>query len=176
MYRDELKEGAYRQLGVNDLAFGIDISGVAASGEAKRRSIERTIATVESKRRKCIDGMARIVKWAYRRVLKKEVEFAIKAQDILSLSLTDKAGIANTSVANGTMSVFTAIEFLGIATSEEEIELIKSDLLYKEKLVAILTALASITREEELKVKVDSMTTELLAELGLKEAEEKEGE
>ena len=70
------------------------------------------------------------------------------------------------------MSVDTAIEFIGINESKKEMELIKSNLQHQEKIVNILSILANITREEELKVQVDNLTTELMKELGIEVKEE----
>lgn len=172
VHKEDIKNDIYKQLGVNDLAFGIETNGAVASGEAKRRSLERTIATVESKRLKCIKGIKEIVKWGYKRVLKQEVDLEIKTQEILSLSLTEKITIACQAVASGIMSVDTAIEFIGINESKKEMELIKSNLQHQEKIVNILSILANITREEELKVQVDNLTTELMKELGIEVKEE----
>lgn len=166
LHKEDIKNDIYKQLGINDLAFGIDIGGSIASGEAKRRSLERTIATIESKRNKCIDGIVNIVIWGHER-LGRSIDFKIKPQDILSLSLTEKISIACQAVTAGVMSVCSAIEFLGINANEEELEGIQSDLNYKEKLVAILSTLSSISRESSLKEKVDEMTVELMNELGI---------
>jgi len=100
LHKEDIKNDIYKQLGVNDLAFGIDLGGSISSGEAKRRSLERTIATVESKRSKCITGIKNIILWGYKKLKGEEIDLQIEAQDILSLSLTEKMAIVVQGIQN----------------------------------------------------------------------------
>nr|DAU56562.1 MAG TPA: portal protein [Caudoviricetes sp.] len=174
LHKEDIKNDIYKQLGVNDLAFGIDLGGSISSGEAKRRSLERTIATVESKRTKCITGIKNIILWGYKKLKGKEIDLQIEAQDILSLSLTEKMAIVVQGIQNNVMSLETAIKFLGILgkDTDKEIALIKANVGYQEKLINILNILAGITREEELQVKVDELSKDIMKDLGLEVKEE----
>ena len=174
LHKEDIKNDIYKQLGVNDLAFGIDLGGSIASGEAKRRSLERTIATVESKRSKCITGIKNIVLWGYRKLKGMDIDLQIEAQDILSLSLTEKMGIVVQGIQNNLMSLETAIKFLGILgkNADEEIELIKTNVAYQEKLINIMNTLAGITREEQLQVKLEELSKDIMKDLGLEVKEE----
>ena len=174
LHKEDIKDDIYKQLGVNDLAFGIDLGGSIASGEAKRRSLERTIATVESKRSKCITGIKNIVLWGYRKLKGMDIDLQIEAQDILSLSLTEKMGIVVQGIQNNLMSLETAIKFLGILgkNADEEIELIKTNVAYQEKLINIMNTLAGITREEQLQVKLEELSKDIMKDLGLEVKEE----
>ena len=174
LHKEDIKNDIYKQLGVNDLAFGIDLGGSISSGEAKRRSLERTIATVESKRSKCITGIKNIILWGYRKLKGQEIDLQIEAQDILSLSLTEKMAIVVQGIQNNVMSLETAIKFLGILGKEadEEITLIKTNVTYQEKLINILNILAGITREEELQVKLEELSKDIMKDLGLEVKEE----
>lgn len=174
LHKEDIKNDIYKQLGVNDLAFGIDLGGSISSGEAKRRSLERTIATVESKRSKCITGIKNIILWGYKKLKGKEIDLQIEAQDILSLSLTEKMAIVVQGIQNNVMSLETAIKFLGILgkDTDKEIALIKANVGYQEKLINILNILAGITREEELQVKVDELSKDIMKDLGLEVKEE----
>lgn len=174
LHKEDIKNDIYKQLGVNDLAFGIDLGGSISSGEAKRRSLERTIATVESKRSKCITGIKNIILWGYRKLKGQEIDLQIEAQDILSLSLTEKMAIVVQGIQNNVMSLETAIKFLGILgkDTDKEITLIKANVGYQEKLINILNILAGITREEELQVKVDELSKNIMKDLGLEVKEE----
>ena len=174
LHKEDIKNDIYKQLGVNDLAFGIDLGGSIASGEAKRRSLERTIATVESKRAKCITGIKNIILWGYKKLKGQEIDLEIEAQDILSLSLTEKMAIVVQGIQNNVMSLETAIKFLGILgkNAEEEIELIKTNVAYQEKLINIMNTLAGITREEQLQVKIEELSKDIMKDLGLEVKEE----
>ena len=174
LQRENLQNDAYKQLGVNDLAFGIDLGGSISSGEAKRRSLERTIATVESKRSKCIIGIKNIILWGYKKLKGQEIDLEIEAQDILSLSLTEKMVIVVQGIQNNVMSLETAIKFLGILgkNADEEIELIKTNIAYQEKLINIMNTLAGITREEQLQVKLEELSKDIMKDLGLEVKEE----
>lgn len=174
LQRENLQNDAYKQLGVNDLAFGIDLGGSISSGEAKRRSLERIIATVESKRTKCITGIKNIILWGYKKLKGKEIDLQIEAQDILSLSLTEKMAIVVQGIQNNLMSLETAIKFLGILgkNADEEIALIKTNIAYQEKLINIMNTLASITREEALQVKLEELSKDIMKDLGLEVKEE----
>lgn len=174
LHKEDIKNDIYKQLGVNDLAFGIDLGGSISSGEAKRRSLERTIATVESKRSKCITGIKNIILWGYKKLKGKEIDLQIEAQDILSLSLTEKMAIVVQGIQNNVMSLETAIKFLGILgkDTDKEIALIKANVGYQEKLINILNILAGITREEELQVKLEELSKDIMKDLGLEVKEE----
>lgn len=174
LHKEDIKNDIYKQLGVNDLAFGIDLGGSIASGEAKRRSLERTIATVESKRSKCITGIKNIVLWGYRKLKGMDIDLQIEAQDILSLSLTEKMVIVVQGIQNNLMSLETAIKFLGILGKDtnEELTKIKANVMYQEKLINIMNTLASITREEQLQVKLEELSSEIMKDLGLEVKEE----
>lgn len=174
LHKEDIKNDIYKQLGVNDLAFGIDLGGSISSGEAKRRSLERTIATVESKRSKCITGIKNIILWGYKKLKGQEIDLQIEAQDILSLSLTEKMAIIVQGIQNNVMSLETAIKFLGILgkDTDKEIALIKGNVGYQEKLINILNTLAGITREEELQVKLEELSKDIMKDLGLEVKEE----
>ena len=174
LHKEDIKNDIYKQLGVNDLAFGIDLGGSIASGEAKRRSLERTIATVESKRSKCITGIKNIVLWGYRKLKGMDIDLQIEAQDILSLSLTEKMTIVVQGIQNNLMSLETAIKFLGILgkNADEEIDLIKTNVAYQEKLINIMNTLAGITREEQLQVRMEELSKDIMKDLGLEVKEE----
>lgn len=174
LHKEDIKNDIYKQLGVNDLAFGIDLGGSISSGEAKRRSLERTVATVESKRSKCITGIKNIILWGYKKLKGEEIDLQIEAQDILSLSLTEKMAIVVQGIQNNVMSLETAIKFLGILgkDTDEEIALIKANVGYQEKLINIMNILAGITREEELQVKLEELSKDIMKDLGLEVKEE----
>lgn len=174
LQRENLQNDAYKQLGVNDLAFGIDLGGSISSGEAKRRSLERIIATVESKRVKCITGIKNIILWGYKKLKGIDINLQIETQDILSLSLTEKMAIVVLGIQNNVMSLETAIKFLGILgkNADEEIELIKTNIAYQEKLINIMNTLAGITREEQLQVKLEELSKDIMKDLGLEVKEE----
>lgn len=174
LHKEDIKNDIYKQLGVNDLAFGIDLGGSIASGEAKRRSLERTIATVESKRAKCITGIKNIILWGYKKLKGQEIDLQIEAQDILSLSLTEKMAIVVQGIQNNVMSLEIAIKFLGILGKDidEEIALIKANVGYQEKLINIMNTLAGITREEQLQVKIEELSKDIMKDLGLEVKEE----
>ena len=169
LHKEDIKNDIYKQLGVNDLAFGIDLGGSISSGEAKRRSLERTIATVESKRSKCITGIKNIILWGYKKLKGQEIDLEIEAQDILSLSLTEKMAIVVQGIQNNLMSLETAIKFLGILgkNADEEIKLIKTNIAYQEKLMNIMNTVAGITREEQLQVKLEELSKDIMKDLGL---------
>ena len=174
LHKEDIKNDIYKQLGVNDLAFGIDLGGSISSGEAKRRSLERTIATVESKRTKCITGIKNIILWGYKKLKGKEIDLQIKTQDILSLSLTEKMAIVVQGIQNNLISLETAIKFLGILGEEpdKQIGSIKTNITYQEKLINIMNILAGITREEQLQVKLEELSKDIMKDLGLEVKEE----
>lgn len=174
LHKEDIKNDVYKQLGVNDLAFGIDLGGSIASGEAKRRSLERTIATVESKRSKCITGIKNIVLWGYKKLKGIDIDLQIEAQDILSLSLTEKMAIVVQGIQYNVMSLETAVKFLGILGEEadKQIGSIKTNITYQEKLINIMNMLAGITREEQLQVKLEELSKDIMKDLGLEVKEE----
>ena len=174
LQRENLQNDAYKQLGVNDLAFGIDLGGSISSGEAKRRSLERIIATVESKRIKCITGIKNIILWGYKKLKGQDIDLQIEVQDILSLSLTEKMIIVVQGIQNNLMSLETAIKFLGLLGEkpDKEIGSIKTNITYQEKLINIMNILAGITREEQLQVKLEELSKDIMKDLGLEVKEE----
>lgn len=174
LQRENLQNDAYKQLGVNDLAFGIDLGGSISSGEAKRRSLERIIATVESKRVKCITGIKNIILWGYKKLKGIDIDLQIETQDILSLSLTEKMAIVVQGIQNNLMSLETAIKFLGLLGEkpDKEIGSIKTNITYQEKLINIMNILAGITREEQLQVKLEELSKDIMKDLGLEVKEE----
>lgn len=174
LQRENLQNDAYKQLGVNDLAFGIDLGGSISSGEAKRRSLERIIATVESKRVKCITGIKNIILWGYKKLKGQDIDLQIEVQDILSLSLTEKMVIVVQGIQNNLMSLETAIKFLGLLGEkpDKEIGSIKTNITYQEKLINIMNILAGITREEQLQVKLEELSKDIMKDLGLEVKEE----
>lgn len=174
LQRENLQNDAYKQLGVNDLAFGIDLGGSISSGEAKRRSLERIIATVESKRVKCITGIKNIILWGYKKLKGQDIDLQIEVQDILSLSLTEKMVIVVQGIQNNLMSLETAIKFLGLLGEkpDKEIGSIKTNITYQEKLINIMNILAGITREEQLQVKLQELSKDIMKDLGLEVKEE----
>lgn len=174
LQRENLQNDAYKQLGVNDLAFGIDLGGSISSGEAKRRSLERIIATVESKRVKCITGIKNIILWGYKKLKGQDIDLQIEVQDILSLSLTEKMVIVVQGIQNNLMSLETAIKFLGLLGEkpDKEIGSIKTNITYQEKLINIMNILVGITREEQLQVKLQELSKDIMKDLGLEVKEE----
>lgn len=166
-HRKILVDDIYRQTGVNDLAFGISIDGTVASGEAKRRSLERVIATVLSKREKCIEAFKKMIVWAYERLGEKAESVEVIGQDILSLSLSEKINIVVSAIQNNLMSLETAVDFLGLQNNktDEEIAKIKNNLDYKIKEIQLLQQLESAARDERLQKEVENITEELINEL-----------
>lgn len=166
-HRKTLVDEIYKQTGVNDLAFGISIDGAIASGEAKRRSLERVISTVSGKRYKCIDAIKLMIEWAFQRTGQKEKEIQITAQDILNLSLNEKITIVVSAISNDLMSLESAIEFLGLQEKkvEEEMQKIKQNIGYKIKELNVIKELEAVSRDERLQKEVENITEELIKEL-----------
>ena len=77
-------------------------------------------------------------------------------------------------IQNNVMSLETAIKFLGILgkDTDKEIELIKTNVAYQEKLINIMNILAGITREEQLQVKLEELSKDIMKDLGLEVKEE----
>lgn len=165
-HRKELVDDIYKQTGVNDLAFGISIDGAVASGEAKRRSLERVLSTVMSKRDKCLTKIKKLLIWALERTGNSQ-EIEINAQDILSLSLSEKIMIVIGAIQNNLMSLETAIKFLGLEKdkTDDEIKNIKKNLDYKIKEIGALQKLESVSRDERLQKQVETMTDELIKDI-----------
>ena len=92
----------------------------------------------------------------------------------MSLSLTEKMAIVVQGIQNNLMSLETAIKFLGVLgkDTDEEIAKIKANVMYQEKLINIMNTLASITREEQLQVKLEELSSEIMKDLGLEVKEE----
>ncbi|MDY4011380.1 MAG: hypothetical protein SOY60_06910 [Fusobacterium gastrosuis] len=166
-HRKTLVDEIYKQTGVNDLAFGVSVDGAIASGEAKRRSLERIISTVSGKRHKCIKVIKKMLEWAIKRTSKKDIKIDITAQDILTLSLSEKINIVVSALQNDLMSLETSIEFIGLQNNDisEEIQRIKQNMNYKTKELNILQQLENIARDERLQKEVENITEELITEL-----------
>ena len=77
-------------------------------------------------------------------------------------------------IQNNVMSLETAIKFLGLLGEKEDKEIgsIKTNISYQEKLINILNILAGITREEQLQVKLEELSKDIMKDLGLKVKEE----
>ena len=168
-HKTDIVNEAYKMLAVNDLAFGVNVEGAIASGEAKKRSLERTLATVESKRSNCIAGMLEVANWCLGMKEQAGEKLEITAQEILSISTVERVSIACMAVAQGIMSVETAIEYIGIVQddTEGEAKKVKLGILSQEKMVNMLNVLAGIQHEEDMAKAVDDMSAKLIAELGL---------
>ena len=72
-------------------------------------------------------------------------------------------------IQNNVMSLETAIKFLGILGEkpDKEIGSIKTNISYQEKLINIMNILAGITREEQLQVKLEELSKDIMKDLGL---------
>ena len=92
----------------------------------------------------------------------------------MSLSLTEKMAIVVQGIQNNVMSLETAIKFLGLLGEKKDVEIgsIKTNISYQEKLINILNILAGITREEQLQVKLEELSSEIMKDLGLEVKEE----
>lgn len=166
-HKKNIVDDIYRQLGVNDLAFGISIDGAVASGEAKIRSLERVLSTVISKRNKCINGLVDITKNLIKRLENRDIEIEIVGQDILNLSLTEKINIVVQAVSNNLMSLESAISFLNIQNGDytTEIDDIKKSQGYRQKELELLQMLVNTSRDERLQQQAENITGELIKEL-----------
>lgn len=172
--RDNYMYQIYQATGTNEQAFGIDKNG-AASGESKIRSMERTLAAVETKRNKIIRAYEKIVKWGYAYLGKEEsLDFTLQCKEIISLSTAEKVNIANTAITAGIMSLEAAVDYINLTeiTTEEELERIKSDLAYRTKLLDLLEKLKQIDTEGKLDKSIQEQVDKLIEEFGLNEDDE----
>lgn len=168
--RENIIRNVYISTGTNDLAFGISLEGGAVSGESKRRSLERTLSTVETKRNRVFKAYEKATKWAYRYVYGKELEdLRITGKEIISLSMAEKVDIASKNLMAGIMSIESAIEYVNISdlTTDEELSKIKNNLKYKNELLDILEKILRIDSENEVNNQVKNMAAELYKELSL---------
>lgn len=175
-HRENIMEQIYQNTGTNEQAFGLNKNGnAAASGEAKRRDMERTISTVASKRDKVLIGLEKIVKWGYSQLNNNaELDIKISGKDILSLGAGEKIIIAVQAVTTGLMSIESAIKYINISDvdTDEEIKRIRQDLTYKTKLIEALSMLLQYDTEERIAGSIKKEAEELMKELGLDEKEE----
>lgn len=172
--RDNYLYQIYQATGTNEQAFGIDKNG-AASGESKIRSMERTLAAVETKRNKIIRAYEKIVKWGYAYLGKEEdLDFTLQCKEIISLSRSEKVNIANTAITAGIMSLEAAVDYINLTeiTTEEEMERIKSDLAYRTKLLDLLEKLKQIDTDGKLDKSIQEHVDSLIEEFGLNEDDE----
>lgn len=169
LHRQNLIEQVYQQTGTNEQVFGLNKNGSSASGEAKRRDLERAISTVLSKRDKALVGLEKMFKWGYRKVFGKEIELLLTGKDILSLSFLEKIDIVSKGILSGVMSMETAIKFLNMTNSsyEDEIQKIKKEPKNLKALIDNLVSLNNIVTDERLSNYVKTMVNELVEELEL---------
>lgn len=165
--KEKYLQKIYNSLGVNEVAFGNLQTG--ASGEALRRGLERTIATVEAKRDKALKALENVLVAAYKMVYKKDMQLSLKGEDLLTLGMDIKSDIAIKCVAGGIMSLETALKFLNLqdVEIEQEIEKIKSSVDYKTKLANILNVVGNVGDTAELQKIGENLSAEIIKELGL---------
>jgi len=169
-HRAYILEQIYQNTGTNEQAFGLNKTGTA-SGEAKRRDMERTIATVVAKRDRIFTGLEKVIKWGYQELHGTELDIVISGKDILALGVAEKILIAVQGITAGILSVETAIRYINISDVdvEEELQRIKSELSYREKLIQSLQILQQIDMEERVAGLIKTQADELVKELGLDE-------
>ncbi|MDK4517114.1 hypothetical protein MVQ18_10200 [Fusobacterium necrophorum] len=169
-HRANILEQIYQNTGTNEQAFGLNKTGTA-SGEAKRRDMERTIATVVAKRDRILTGLEKVIKWGYQELHGTELDIVISGKDILALGVAEKILIAVQGITAGILSVKTAIRYINISDVdvEEELQRIKSELSYREKLIQSLQILQQIDMEERVAGLIKTQADELVKELGLDE-------
>lgn len=169
-HRANILEQIYQNTGTNEQAFGLNKTGTA-SGEAKRRDMERTIATVVAKRDRIFTGLEKVIKWGYQELHGTELDIVISGKDILALGVAEKILIAVQGITAGILSVETAIRYINISDVdvEEELQRIKSELSYREKLIQSLQILQQIDMEERVAGLIKTQADELVKELGLDE-------
>lgn len=173
-HRENILEQIYQNTGTNEQAFGLNKNGSAASGEAKRRDMERTISTVIAKRDKILVGLEKITRWGYAQLNNNaDLEIRISGRDILSLGVGEKILIAVQAVSNGMMSIESAIKYINISdvNTDEEVKRIQQDLTYRTKLIEALSTLLQYDTEERIAGRIKQETDELIKELGLDEKE-----
>ena len=170
-HRTGIVEQIYIATGTNEQAFGLNKNGIPASGEAKRRDLERIISTVITKRDRVFAGFEKIIKWGYSAIYNSELDITISGKDILSLGVGEKIIIAAQGITSGILSVESAIKYVNIGNVDidEEIERLKSDLAYKTKLIEALQTLSQLDTEERVAGLIKKQADELMEELGLNE-------
>jgi len=170
-HRTGIIEQIYIATGTNEQAFGLNKNGTPASGEAKRRDLERIISTVITKRDRVFAGFEKIIKWGYSAIYNGELDITISGKDILSLGVGEKIIIAAQGITSGILSVESAIKYVNIGNVDidEEIERLKSDLAYKTKLIEALQTLSQLDTEERVAGLIKKQADELMEELGLNE-------
>ena len=170
-HRTGIVEQIYIATGTNEQAFGLNKNGTAASGEAKRRDLERIISTVITKRDRVFSGFEKIVKWGYSIIHNSELDITISGKDILSLGVGEKIIIAVQGITSGILSIESAIKYVNIGDVDinEEMTRLKSDLAYKTKLIEALQTLSQLDTEERVAGLIKKQADELMEELGLNE-------
>ena len=170
-HRTGIVEQIYIATGTNEQAFGLNKNGTAASGEAKRRDLERIISTVITKRDRVFSGFEKIIKWGYSIIYNGELDITISGKDILSLGVGEKIIIAAQGITSGILSVESAIRYVNIGNVDidEEMTRLKSDLAYKTKLIEALQTLSQLDTEERVAGLIKKQADELIEELGLNE-------
>ena len=170
-HRTGIVEQIYIATGTNEQAFGLNKNGTAASGEAKRRDLERIISTVITKRDRVFSGFEKIVKWGYSIIHNSELDITISGKDILSLGVGEKIIIAVQGITSGILSIESAIKYVNIGDVDidEEMTRLKSDLAYKTKLIEALQTLSQLDTEERVAGLIKKQADELIEELGLNE-------
>ncbi|KXA13319.1 hypothetical protein HMPREF3206_01461, partial [Fusobacterium equinum] len=172
-HRKNIIEQVYQNTGTNEQAFGLNKNGSSASGEAKRRDMERTISTVVAKRDRVFTGFEKVIKWGYQELYHQELEVIITGKDILSLGVGEKIVIAVQGISSGILSIESAIKYVNIAdiNVEDEVRRVKTDLSYRTKLIESLRILQEIDTEERVAGLLKKQGDELIKELGLDEEE-----
>lgn len=173
LHRTNILNQIYQDTGTNEQAFGLNKNGIAASGEAKKRDLERTLSTVLAKRDKVFVGFEKVIKWGYRTIHNSELQITITGKDLLTLSLGEKMQIVVQGISTGVLSLESAVRFLNMTnvSVEEEIEKIKSDLGYRKKLIEVLQVLNQIDTENRVAGIIQKQLDETLKELDLDEEE-----
>ena len=170
-HRTGIIEQIYIATGTNEQAFGLNKNGTPASGEAKRRDLERIISTVITKRDRVFAGFEKIIKWGYSAIYNDELDITISGKDILSLGVGEKIIIAAQGITSGILSIESAIKYVNVADVDitEEIKRLKNDLAYKTKLIEALQTLSQLDTEERVAGLIKKQADELMEELGLNE-------
>lgn len=166
LHRQNLIEQVYQQTGTNEQVFGLNLNG-SASGEAKKRDLERVISTVSSKRDKALVGLEKVMRWLYRNISGNDTEIVLTGKDILTLSFLEKIEIVTKGLSGGVMSLETAVKFLNITSKslEDELAEIKKSPQSIRALVDNLNILNTMTTDNRVNDYVTQMTEELIKEL-----------
>ena len=171
IHRTGIFDQIYIATGTNEQAFGLNKNGIPASGEAKRRDLERIISTVITKRDRVFVGFEKIIKWGYSTIYNGELDITISGKDILSLGVGEKIIIAVQGITSGILSIESAIKYVNIGdiNINEEMARLKNDLAYKTKLIEALQTLSQLDTEERVAGLIKKQADELMKELGLNE-------